>query len=143
MGINLNRFIDKFGFAEEAREAFVKNLEGLARTASEKTEPFPFHPEYFWGEDLTGWEPEDRDRLLSWLYKEAKEAAEMSTADYDYSVAPDTCEELEEEVDMIQYAAAIFRIWELRNRYHISAVLTDQNGAPYRRYLEGKVVHIK
>ena len=142
MGINLARYIEKFNFTQEGRASFLRNLAGLAKKAILENKSFDFHPAYFWEDDLSEWTDEDRDRLLSWLYEEAREAALNSTSDYDYSVAPANIDELEEEVVMIHYAAGIWRVLELKDRYRFTVIGHDEKGRPCRHYADGRIEYI-
>ncbi len=142
MGENLNKLIEKFCFTAEGRESFLKNLEGLSYKALEQNEKFPFHPEYFWPEDLSSWPDKDRDRLLGWLYREAWEAALNSTENYDYYSAPADIDELEKEVVMMQFCEAIWRVLQLRERYRFTLITTDPYGRPIRRYADGRTEYI-
>ena len=142
MGANLDRILDCFEFNAEGRIRFLNNLKGLAKKAIEENNLFDFHPLYFWKDDLSGWSAEDRERLLTWLYTEAKIAAIDATADYDYSVAPKDLDELEEEVVEMEYAAAIRRVLQLQERYRLAIVKTDGKGQPILVYLDGRKEYI-
>lgn len=99
----------------------------------------------FFGRMMTskGWIQPPQGKLLNWLYEEAFEATKTATEDYDYSVAPESIEALEEEVLMIQLASAIFRVLQLRDRHHLSVVLTDEQGRSYLRYPDGRIEYTR
>lgn len=143
MADNFLRYIERFHFTSEGQEVFINNIENLVKDAIDRSDPFPFHPAYIWDGDLDKMDPVNRDKLLVWLYEEGVAAAKNATEDYDYSVAPTSIEELEKEIFMIQIAGAIFRVLQLQGKYHLSIVLTDEKGRPYRRYPDGRIEYIK
>lgn len=144
MGVNLNRYIERFRFTEEGKEMFLTNIKNIAKDSSNTPGPIPFSPAFFWPEnDLKRMDPAAQGKLLDWLYEEALTASKTATEDYDYSVAPSTVEELEEEVLMIQYAGAIFRVLQHRDHYHLAVVENDEQGRPLRRFPDGRIEYIE
>lgn len=144
MWANLLRYIERFHFTKEGQEVFLSSVKNLAKEASGTPGHFIFNPAYFWDEsDLKNMDQASQNKLLNWLYDEALMASKTATEDYDYSIAPPTVEELEEEVQMIQLAGAIFRVLQLRDRSHLSVVLADAQGHLLKRFPDGRVEYIK
>ncbi len=144
MSANFESYIQRFHFTEEGREMFVSNIQNLVRNASDTPGVLPLNPAYFWDDnDLARMDQTDKEKLLDWLCEEALAASKAATEDYNYAAAPASIEEVEEEVMMIQLAGAIHRVLQLRDRSHLSVVLSDEQGRPYRRYFDGRIEYIK